>query len=137
MTSIISELAKTIRFYDLFDNVEYIFCDVTINVKLLLYSNTNKYYDITYSYKYSNGSSLDIPIENLSDKENRTNPFYYKQNSLSNDSYNGVIVAQNSLTDKMIEYLLMDSDELENYIGSTWYVQYKANIMYMLSFMWD
>ena len=98
MTSIISEVTKTVRFYDLFDNVEDIFCDVTINVKLLLYSNANKYYDITYSYKYSNGSCLDISIEKLEDNANRANPFYYKQQSLSDDSYDGVIVAQNSLT---------------------------------------
>jgi len=41
------------------------------------------------------------------------------------------------MTDEMVKYLLMDYEELDLYIGNTWNVQYKANIMFALAFLWD
>ena len=141
-TQIISNITKIFRFYDLFDNQETVWCDVSINVKQLNYQSGQEFYDITYNYVYSNNlhtlTSNDENDENdENDKIYRTNPFYYKNTIITQDMLDGVIIAKNSMTDEMVKYLLMDFEELDKYIGNTWNVQYKANIMFALAFMWD
>ena len=143
----VSNITKTFRFYDLFDNQESIWCDVTINVKHLKYNSGQEFYDITYSYVYNHDNKYDIQVvydiinDLISDDDDndiyRTNPFYYKRKLITFDMLDGVIVAKNSMTDEMVKYLLMDFDELDKHIGNTWSVLYKANIMFALAFMWD
>ena len=142
-TEIISELTKVFKFYDIFDNDERNYCEVTINVKVLKYDNGNQYYDVSYSYSYINETGnteefLKIGSFNVQ----RSNPFYYiycRRNDIHNidgDSLEGVIVVKNSMTDEMIKYLLMEYKEMNN-IGTTWCVQYKVNVMHALALMWD
>jgi len=135
-TQIMSDVTKTVRFQDLFDNQDSNWCDVAINVKHLLYQNGNNFYDITYTYTYS-VTGLDDSNSDDGDEMYRTNPFYYKNSIITSDMLDGVIVAKNSLTDELVKYLLMDNEELDQYIGNTWCVQYRANLMFMLAFMWD
>ena len=135
-TQIMSDVTKTVRFHDLFDNQDSNWCDVEINVKHLLYQNGNNFYDITYTYTYS-VTRLDDSNSDDDDEMYRTNPFYYKNSIITSDMLDGVIVAKNSLTDELVKYLLMDNEELDQYIGNAWCVQYRANLMFMLAFMWD
>ena len=138
-TQTVSDITKIFRFYDIFDNQETKWCDVTINVKHLLYSGGQEFYDITYSYNYSkelDSFNEDLNIDEI-DEIYRTNPFYYKNKIITSDMTEGVIVAKNSMTDEMVKYLLMDYTELDLYIGNTWNIQYKANVMFALAFMWD
>ena len=142
-TQTLSDTSKTFRFYDLFDNIDTKWCDVTINVKHLRYSGDNDFYDITYSYQYSSNNN-DLLTGYIFDDSNsdddeiyRTNPFYYKNALITSDMLDGVIVVKNSLTDEMVQYLMMEYDEMDNHIGNTWNVQYKANVMFTLAFLWD
>ena len=81
-------------------------------------------YDISYSYEYSNNESA-----------LRANPFFYSKNIQEFDK-EGVIVYKNEMTDQMINYLLMDSEELSQKCGMFW-VQYKIKIMESLANLWD
>ena len=128
---------KIFRFYDILDNDQSQWCDVEIKIKELVYDNDSKFYDITYNY-YDNFDLIEF--DNASENrfiKNKANPFYYKCKMTTPDMINGVIVVKNSMTDEMIKYLLMDYEELDKYIGNTWGVQYKANIMFALALMWD
>jgi hypothetical protein len=160
-TEIISDTTKVFKFYDLFDNDESNFCEVTINVKELLYENGNKFYDISYTYAYTGVTGNIVEDSNRTNGEDdeddvdriyeilepynplnlpRSNPFYYiyhKRNNIEVDSLEGVIVAKNSMTDEMIKFLLMEYEEMDKHIGNTWGVQYKANIMHSLALLWD
>lgn len=117
---------KKFKFFDIFDNQEKYFCfvDITVEEKS---SGGQIIYDITYNYEFSEGE--------LSE---RAHPFFYSKNK--NDSpedLDGVIVVKNSLTEKMIEYLLMSEEELTPLIGNTWWIQYKIKIMQTLANFWD
>ena len=113
---------KTFKFVDIFDNVDSSFCNVTIKVMEKI-SGGKPIYDISYSYEYSNKDSM------------RANPFFYSKNIEESDK-EGVIVYKNDMTDQMINYLLMDSDELSQKCGMFW-VQYKIKIMESLANLWD
>jgi hypothetical protein len=114
---------KTFKFVDIFDNVDSSFCNVTIKV-IEKISGGKPIYDISYSYKYSNNESA-----------LRANPFFYSKNIQEFDK-EGVIVYKNEMTDQMINYLLMDSEELSKKCGMFW-VQYKIKIMESLANLWD
>jgi len=114
---------KTFKFVDIFDNVDSSFCNVTIKV-IEKISGGKPIYDISYSYEYSNNESA-----------LRANPFFYSKNIQEFDK-EGVIVYKNEMTDQMINYLLMDSEELSKKCGMFW-VQYKIKIMESLANLWD
>ena len=147
---IMSDITKTFRFYDILDNDETRWCDVEINIKELVYTNGTMFYDISYKYcDYLDLIDLDSDSDNDNDNDNgnynhancfiknKANPFYYKRNIITQNMIDGVIIAKNSMTDEMVKYLLMDYEELDQYIGNTWTVLYKANIMFAFAFMWD
>ena len=113
---------KTFKFVDIFDNVDSSFCNVTIKVMEKI-SGGKPIYDISYSYEYSNKDSM------------RANPFFYSKNIEESDK-EGVIVYKNDMTDQMINYLLMDPQELSQKCGMFW-VQYKIKIMESLANLWD
>ena len=144
------------RFYDLHDNIQETYCDVKIDICIMTYHDGRQYYDISYSYNYDEHtcSTYNIPFNNEAinsevnisnndidilekHKSIRSNPFYYKQSQIGDDAYEGVIVYKNALTDQLVAHLLMPDEELDNVSGHTWYVQYRANIMFMLALMWD
>ena len=122
------EIEKTFKFYDIFDNKydaeqneEY--CYVTINVKSKI-SGEKPIFDISYSYSYPNSRSQ------------RANPFNYSKN-IEHTDMEGVIVFKNSLTEKLVEYLMMDQEETEKVSGGTYWLQYKIKVMETLANFWD
>ena len=52
-------------------------------------------------------------------------------------TYGGVIVVKNTLSSSMIEYILMDYDQLQKVSGATTAQKYKQITMVALSFFWD
>ena len=124
---LLSEKEAYFKFLDIFDNQDKHFCIVNIVVKEEQYINGNIYYDITYTYKYSSNSP----------EAQRAHPFKYNPKIRESDDINGVIVIKNKLTETMIDYLLMDKDELSKQIGNTWWIQYKIKIMEALNLFWD
>lgn len=127
------ETEKTFKFYDIFSgpsptyrkhaeqNEEY--CYVTINVKSKI-SGEKPIFDISYTYSYPNSGSQ------------RANPFNYSKN-IERADMEGVIVFKNSLTEKLVEYLIMDQEETEKVSGGTYWLQYKIKVMETLANFWD
>lgn len=122
------EIEKTFKFYDIFDNkydaeqnTEY--CYVTINVKSKI-SGEKPIFDISYTYSYPNSRSQ------------KANPFNYSKNIEVADM-EGVIVFRNSLTEKLLEYLMMGKTETEKVSGGTDWLQYKIKVMETLANFWD
>tara|TARA_B100001287_G_C22585884_1_gene483244 strand:- start:164 stop:553 length:390 start_codon:yes stop_codon:yes gene_type:complete len=122
------DIEKTFKFYDIFDNKDEAeenkeYCYVTINVKSKL-SGGKPIFDISYNYTYSNN------------KSQRANPFNYSKN-IQDVDMEGVIVYKNSLTEKLVEYLMMDREETEKVSGGIFWLQYKIKIMETLANFWD
>ena len=127
---------KTFRFYDIFDNQEHIYCDTTIIV-LEKMSGGKYIYDITYKYNIPESNNnqcvccgnIDRSHYNLS---LRAHPFFYSKN-ISEDDKDGVIVYKNPMTEQLVKFLLMNINELDEYTGGTYWVQYKIKIMESLA----
>ena len=136
---IIMEQEKIHRFFDIHDNCEDTYCDVKINVKYYCYrtdvESQRFYYDVTYGYHYVEDGGI-LTDNNLKTIP-KTNPFYYYKQQIGDDSLEGVIAASNSVTDAIIDQLLMDDDLLLKEISGKWVVQHRAHLMYILSTMWD
>lgn len=136
---IIMAQEKIHRFFDIHDNCEDTYCDVKINVKYYCYrtdvESQRFYYDVTYGYHYVEDGGI-LTDNNLKTIP-KTNPFYYYKQQIGDDSLEGVIAASNSVTDAIIDQLLMDDDLLLKEISGKWVVQHRAHLMYILSTMWD
>lgn len=101
------------------DNIQN---DITCTVKVEI--NEKKYDNSIYYY-----------ISYQTDQINIAHPFYNNKELM--EHIEGDIIIKNSMTEKMIEYLLMDENELENYSGNTSAMDYKKNIMIDLVRFWD
>ena len=119
---------KTFKFVDIFGQLSPSYCNVSIKVIEKISEGGLSFgkpiYDISYSYEYSNHESA-----------LRADPFFYSKNKQEIDNF-GVIVYKNEMTDQMINYLLMDPEELSQKCGMFW-VQYKIKIMESLNNLWD
>jgi hypothetical protein len=51
--------------------------------------------------------------------------------------YNGEIIGCNSLTEKMVEYILMDDKDLSKYTGRTTPMDYRINLLCGILLLWD
>ena len=120
---------KTFRFYDIFDNQEHIFCDLKVIVEEKMSGGKN-IYDITYQYNIPQIEGVDY------DLSLRTHPFFYSKDIQPEDKQ-GVIIIKNPMTDQLVRFLLMDQDELDEYTGGTYWIQYKIKIMESLAKFWD
>jgi len=135
MSLLISTKNNTIKIYDDFDNfnLENSHYSIIITIKELKYEDGNYYYDIAYTYNF-------IKSNKKSDESNNKlkiilHPFY--GNNMCKDSSDGDIVFKNELTTKMVEYLLMDDNELVEKTGLTSTQRYRINIMNSLALFWD
>jgi len=117
---IINERILTSRFYK---NSKY-WCDITINVKHIKYLDETEHYYIEYDNFFKNNK------ENKSDYCDDSHPFY--NNALFLKDINCCIIAKNEITESLVNYLLMDFEELREYCDS-FPVWYKSNIMKSLS----
>jgi len=102
--------------------------------KELEYESGSFYYDIEYNFKF-------IPSDQCTTKENiehkkLAHPFA-PFSSDDDTKYEGVIVYANELTKKLVEFLLMDYEELVKIIDHTTTQRYKSNIMESLALLWD
>ena len=127
MTKVLSTQEKTFRFFDTFN--EKVWCDIHIVVEELQYENGNVYYMLKYENTFSN------PDEILKGDVNSAHPFYGNKTFSSHVS--GDIVVKNLMTENMVNYLLMNTDELSVYTGTTSPMTYRANIMKMITMLWD
>ena len=93
----------------------------------MLMKKKKTYYDITYNYTYSS----DAP------EAKRAHPFNYNLKIRESVDVTGEILVKNNMTETMINYLLMNEEELSKQIGNTWWMQYKIKIMEALNLFWD
>tara|TARA_Y100000389_G_C17075540_1_gene324117 strand:+ start:262 stop:579 length:318 start_codon:yes stop_codon:yes gene_type:complete len=82
---------------------------VKVNIKLVTF-NTIKYYEVTYIY-----GNNEIPTKELEFK-----------------CVNQELIHKNSMTQKMIQYLLLDDTELSRLTGTTTPLDYKKSILISL-----
>ena len=83
------------------DNIQNdIACTVKVEINEKKYDDSSIYYYISYH----------------TDEINMAHPFYDKEELM--EHLEGDIIIKNSMTEKMIEYLLMDENELEKYSGN-------------------
>lgn len=105
--------------------------NVTIDVELKQYNGSNqKYYDISYKYQFPGASN---PKTKMCPHDVKF-PLHEKKYK---DHQDGECVAANEMTKQMINYLLMDVDELEKYSGTTTGLEYKIKIMKNLTLLWN
>ena len=71
----------------------------------------------------------------LSIKIELPNPFSYFENF--KDNFDGDIIAYNSLTEKLVEYILLDDKELEKVSGSVTPQCYRKQLMYNIAILSD
>ena len=122
---------SSFKFYnDDYNNHDKSYYDINVIVKDITYDNdpTHSYYDISYQYKYNE------------DKDENSN----KRNILKNHPFKkdmesacGTIIYKNEMTDKMIEYLLMDDDNLSRISGKSTPQFYRHRIMISIASLWD
>lgn len=142
-TIVVDEQERSYKFYDIYNDEEDTYCDVKINVKKFYYNldidveKVRYYYNISYQYNYIvNGEDHTIYPYSLL-KIEKTNPFYYYRDKVTDDSLEGVIAFSNRVTDALVEQLLMTDEELEKELCNKWVVQYRSHLMYTLSTFWD
>ena len=97
------------------------YCKVGIKVDEILYDTGEKYFDIGYTYDYHGEESSRRLIQPL-----------YKA-----DDHDGVIVLKNTMTEVMVDYLLMDDEDLQKVAGSSTAQHYRLQIMRNLNMLWD
>lgn len=98
------------------------FCDVTVKIDHHKYIDDTEYYNITYTYTYSDES----------DESRSCNPLYDKPNHMD-----GETLVVNELSTTLCKYLLTPLDELSNYTGNVTAQYYKGSIMNMISYLGD
>ena len=99
-----------------------IYCDVKVEIDHKKYNNNDEYYNIIYTYTYSDET----------DEARDCNPLYNNHNHVD-----GEVLFVNDLSTTLCHYLLMDLSELSNYIGDTNPEYYKGSIMNMISYLGD
>ena len=110
---------NTITFCDNMDS--NIKCEVKFSVRIEKYDTGDEYYYISY----------DI----LSGKINSAHPFYNKKVFIEHTE--GDIIFKNSMTEKIVEYMLMNDDELSQYTGSTTQNFYRKTLMKSIALLYD
>jgi len=102
---------------------------VNISVKNLCYSDNKEYMDITYTFdSFMEDKSIGRAIKN--------HPFFQSEVE-EFATYQGEIIAKNPMTAMMVDYLLMDDDELVKFTGHTTPQEYKHKIMLSIVHFWD
>jgi len=128
MTEIISTQIKNFTHYNV--NNEKSNLEITVVKK--------KYVDDTIWYDIHIKTLLkDDSILSHDNYDDTSNPFKRIPHLKHNDLFNGEIVAYNSLTEKMIEYILMNDCDLSKYTGRTTPMDYRINLLSGILLLWD
>jgi hypothetical protein len=126
-TIIVSTREKSFKFVNEFGLCDPSFYMINIKVQEKLYKSGKSYYDISYHYQF----------EGIEENRMILHPFYNDDNENIMDHAEGVIVYKNKMTEIMIDYLLLDSEELEKVSILTTAQTYRTNIMLSLAKFWD
>ena len=98
-------------------------CNLIITVVLKTYETLDKFYDIDYQWQYKDDDIINHPL-------------YHDKDFIANNN-DGEIIAQNELSDKLIEFLVMDDEKLQQKSGNTHVKQYRSLIIKTISLFWD
>ena len=140
-----SELIKIFKFYDEFSIYSHFPIKIQPYYELTIIVREDKNdieniedsednisnYNITYKNNFIRSSTL--PNEINKTILLRANPLA----NLETEHKEGIYVVKNSLTEKIVEYLLMDFSDLKKVSGMTTPQQYKILIIEMLTKLWD
>ena len=108
-------VVKTLLFKNNLSNDTTDTCIMKITIKVIK-SNGYLCYDITFN---CSGNRYNNPL------------------NVFDDDIDGVILAKNEMTDKMVEYLLKEPSQLVDLIGESTVQCYKAHIIQTLARLWD
>ena len=126
-------MTNTFTFSDDFGETKNL-CETKISIELKTYDDGRKFYYVNYTHTiiYPNGSRK--LCLNLEDVES-PNPFSdfgkFKEN------FDGDIIAYNSLTEKLVEYLLLDDNKLSEISGSVTSQCYRKQLMFNVAILSD
>jgi hypothetical protein len=98
-------------------------CNVNIKIELTSYDNNDWYYH--FKFTYPNPNSI------------RCNPFYMVPLFFEDGEDKQEIIVKNSLSEKLIEYVLMDYEELSKYSGYSTPEHYKGIVMKQIMLVWE
>ena len=100
--------------------------NVSVQIKHWIVDNkiTDSYYIITYS------------TPNMNEQNKIYHPFY-DNSDIDKSEWKGDIIKKNAMTEQMVNYLMMDEDELSQFTGNTMSQDYKGFIMKSLTNFWD
>lgn len=106
---------------------------------------TDKYIDIVCKvrkYKSTNSDNwnIDFSVEYIYQGSNENKLKMLKRLDLmteDNEEYSGDILHSNPMIDQMIQYLMMNNDDLIKYTGLTTPDRYKLQIINSLKLFWD
>ena len=124
---------KTFTFTDDFGETQTI-CNTCISVELKTYENGKKFYYVNYSHTMIYPNGLKKLCTDPKDIE-LPNPFFYFKSLQEN--FDGDIIAHNTYTEKLIEYLLLDDEDLEKVSGSVTAQCYRKQLMYNIAILSD
>jgi len=134
MTKMLKHTIKEFKFIDEtcnWDNIENIpYYNIKIIVKEMEYENKKIYFDISYKYKF-------IKSTDVAHFENDRILIHAHPFANNMDSADGDIIIKNEMTEKMIDYLLMDDEELLKNTGCSTVQRYRINIMKSITLLWD
>lgn len=120
------------KYYSRGFNLKEIYCTLIITVNLKTYSNEKRFYDLSYNWTYSKNPLREDeinPAYNL-------HPFYNDKKFIVNHN-DGEIIYKNSLTDKIVEFLLLPIDKLSLESGNVSPYQYQKSLLEMVTKLWD
>ena len=110
---------KTFKFYNVFDEDKW--CEAQIKVSII----NNHWYYYTIVFNYPNKNSIEA------------NPFKNYKMFFDDGNNKDDIIVKNSVNEKLIEYLLMDYEELSKHCGNSTHQRYKAIIMMQIMLAWE
>jgi hypothetical protein len=146
MTKVIETRNNTFKFYDKIDDellegespdciianlsLNQAYLEVKITVIEKEYIDTKRFYYIDYKYKLITSSDM------CEAKKFRLfrNTFPFDNDKCNS---NGEVVYKNDLTSKMVDYILMNDDELEKHTNINKAQTYRGELMKALVSLWD
>lgn len=124
MTTILSKRKSVIRFYNPLSNNTNKYTDVIVSVERKKYTNNKEFFCVHYDYEYSPDNVLGY----------EGHPF---MGTCYEEHKDGDIICANPMTEIMIDYLLMDIEEVAKICGNVNPITYKVSIMHALTNLWD
>ena len=109
---------------DLFKgNIFFEKCVLNLSIEIKKYDNGKEYYYLSYLWNYDNN---DIK-----------NHVLFENKKFIENSNDGDIILKNKLTDQLINFLIMNNQDLEQISGNSMPLDYKRSIIEAISLFWD